>query len=684
MILCDPMQDRSMQKLMHWLGGHLGALIASGSSSGAGSLSAGTLTGEAEAKAKMRITAVGLAYIAVVGMLDLVAARGMNFDFFYLLGCAFVGWAAGARSAAAITLASGAFLYWEGLPAGNTGVSPWVVHWNLVIRLLGFGAVGWLAAEVGRLTRSLERNIQEKTGRLQSEMEEHKETAVRLRETLELFRQVTENITEVFWVTDPAKTRVNYVSRGFERVWGQPRQAVYTNPGTWLDGVYNSDRPRVVHATYTQQITGDYDEQYRVQRPDGTLCWVHDRAFPVRNEKDEVYRIVGITEDITEHKRAEHLLEAQRDIGVGLSVTNDLNAALERLLATATTLEGIDCGGVYLMNPETGTLDLEAHSGLSPEFVQRVARYEPDAPETLLVKEGVVRYPICSVDGNTEGCFWSGDGLRALAVIPMRHEGQVLGALNLGSHVQDEIPLAIGVALETIAAQAAGAIARIRLERQILEISDREQARIGQDIHDGLCQQLIGMAFNARSLEQSLSSDNRPEATTAKKIGLLLDEAITEARRVCRGLYPVRLKTEGLISALEELAHTVTERFNVSCECDFGTRRLLCDITTATHVYRVAQEAINNAVKHSGGRNIQVSLSVSEAGLELQVEDNGKGFQLRPGRGAGGMGLHIMDYRARSIGGSLEVRDTGHGTIVCCRVPHRAGSLSEEADALVG
>jgi PAS domain S-box-containing protein len=616
-------------------------------------------------------------------MVDLLAARGMNFDFFYLLGCAFVGWAAGARSAALITLASGVFIYWEGVPGVNTGLSPWVLHWNLIIRLLGFGAVGWLAAEVGRLTRSLERTIQEKTGRLQSEMEEHKETAVRLRETLELFRQVTENITEVFWVTDPAKTRVNYVSRGFERVWGQPRQAVYTNPATWLEGVYSADRPRVVHATYTQQITGDYDEQYRVQRPDGTVCWVHDRAFPVRNEKEEVYRIVGITEDITEHKRAEQLLEAQRDVGVALSVTNDLNAALERLLATATTLEGIDCGGVYLMNQETGALELEAHCGLSPEFVQKVARYDAEAPEARLVKEGVVRYPICSAEGNTEGCFWSGDGLRALAVIPMRHEGEILGALNLGSHAQDEIPLPIGVALETIAAQAAGAIARIRLERQILEISDREQARIGQDIHDGLCQQLIGMAFNVHSLEQALSSQSRAEATTARKISVLLDEAITEARRVCRGLYPVRLKTEGLVPALEELAHTVTERYNVSCDCNLGTRRLLCDITTATHLYRVAQEAINNAVKHSGARLIHLRLDVSDAGLELQIADNGKGFHLRSNRSAG-MGLHIMDYRARSIGGNLEIHDTGQGTRVCCRVPQRAGSLAEETDALAG
>ena len=670
-----------MQKLTHWLGARLGTLLAVNSTGGGGS--AVGPKGEPDTNAKARTTAIGLGYICAVGMVDLLAACGMNFDFFYLLGCAFVGWAAGARSAALITLASGAFLYCESLPPGGSGVAGWIVHWNLVIRLLGFGAVGWLAAEVGRLTRSLERTIQEKTGRLQSEMEEHKETAVRLRETLELFRQVTENITEVFWVTDPAKTRVNYVSRGFERVWGQPRQTIYTTPATWLDGVYADDRPRVTHATYTQQITGDYDEQYRVKRPDGTLCWVHDRAFPVRNEKEEVYRIVGITEDITEHKRAEQLLEAQRDVGVALSVTNDLNVALEGLLETATTLEGIDCGGVYLMNPETGALELEAHCGLSPEFVQKIARYEADAPETWLAKEGRVRYPICSAQSNTEGCFWSGDGLRALALIPMKHEDQVLGVLNLGSHAQDEIPLPIGVALETIAAQAAGAIARIRLERQILEISDREQARIGQDIHDGLCQQLIGMAFNVNSIEQSLSAQNLPEAATARKISLLLDESITEARRVCRGLYPVRLKTEGLVPALEELGHTLAERFNVACDCELGSRRLLCDITTATHLYRIAQEAVNNAVKHSGARRILIRLSASENGIELLVQDDGNG--IKPTKGGGsGMGLHIMDYRARSIGGRLQISDIGAGTAVLCRVPQRVGNLAEECEVLAG
>jgi PAS domain S-box-containing protein len=614
------------------------------------------------------ITVIGLLYTGIIGLVDLAATKGMSFDFFYLLGCAFVGWAGGARSATVITLVAGAFTYLDGAHYVGNGIPGWVVLWNSLIRLLGFAAVGWLAAEVGRLTRSLERTVQERTGRLQSEVEEHKETSARLRETLQLFRQVTENITEVFWVTDPAKSRLNYVSRGFERVWGQPRQAVYTNPSAWLDAVYAEDRQRVVEATYAKQISGDYDEVYRIQRPDGSLCWVHDRAFPVRNERAEVYRIVGITEDVTAHKRSEQLLEAQRDIAVALSVSSDLSAALDRLLQIVAGIEGLDCGGVYLVNPKDRALELEAHLGLSPVFIENVARFEADSPEARLVKEGRALYPVCGLGWNTEGSFWAGEKLRALAVLPLLHEGEVLGTLNLGSHAQDEIPSANRVAIETIAAQAAGAIARIRLEREILEISDREQARIGQDIHDGLCQQLIGLAFNANTLASTLQEQGFSEANGARKISALLDEAITESRNVCRGLYPVRLKTEGLVPALEELANTISERFKIHCTCETSTRRLHCDVTTATHLYRIAQEAVNNAIKHSGGHTILIHLSALDEGIELKVHDDGAGLRPIPSR-AGGMGLHIMDYRARSLGGQLRIDSNGTGTTVVCLAP---------------
>jgi len=661
-----------MQKFVRWLGNLLGTVTAALRASDVGPTGSTAPDRTPALNPRARVTILGICYVSVVGIIDLATTRGMNFDLFYLFGCAFVGWAAGARAALLVTLTAGAFLYFDDAQPTGLTLPNWVLYWNSVIRLLGFAAAGWLAAQVGRLTRNLEKTVQERTGRLQSEAEEHKETAVRLRETLELFRQVTENITEVFWVTDPAKTRVNYVSRGFEAVWGQPRQAVYTAPETWLKAVYEGDRERVTLATHTRQITGDYDEEYRVQRPDGSLCWVHDRAFPVLNENSEVYRIVGITEDITEQKRSDQLLEAQRDVGVALSVTSDLSLALDSLLETATNLEGIDCGGVYLADEHTGAMQLKAHVGLSPGFVERVSLYDAEAAESRLIKEGRALYPVCGPGWNTENAFWVGEGLRALAVLPLKHEGEVLGALTLASHAQEEIASQARLSLEAIASQAAGAIARIRLEQQILEISDREQARIGQDIHDGLCQQLIGLAFSANSLHQSLHSLGRPEAATARKICTLLDEAITESRSVCRGLYPVRLETEGLVPALEELARTTTERYNLACSCEADTRRLQCTVTVATHLYRIAQEAVNNAVKHSGAHSILIRLTGSEGAIELQIQDDGHGLPAASHRHAG-MGLHIMDYRARSVGGALDLSGNGIGTLVTCRVPQRGG-----------
>jgi signal transduction histidine kinase len=212
---------------------------------------------------------------------------------------------------------------------------------------------------------------------------------------------------------------------------------------------------------------------------------------------------------------------------------------------------------------------------------------------------------------------------------------------------------------------------RIRLERQILEISDREQARMGQDIHDGLCQQLVSIAFDANSLEKTLTSQSLAESRIAHRIAMLLDEAITESRRVSQGLYPVRLESEGLLPALKDLANSTSARFNHRCFCTASSPDLICGATAATHLYRIAQEAVANAIKHSGANAITIQLTESDGQLELTIRDDGRGITPSPGPNSG-MGLHIMDYRARSVGGTLRVqRDEPRGTIVCCRVPHQ-------------
>ena len=235
-----------------------------------------------------------------------------------------------------------------------------------------------------------------------------------------------------------------------------------------------------------------------------------------------------------------------------------------------------------------------------------------------------------------------------------------------------------------MAVQASGAIARIRaeterrrLERQILGISDREQARVGQDIHDGLCQHLVSLAFNANSLERQLSRQRRPEAAIAHRIADFLDQAITESRQLSRGLFPIRLEEEGLTSALDELAQTTRERFQVRCRLSSKQPVRIGDRTVAIHLYRIAQEAVNNAVKHGHADSISISLRARAGRLELKVQDNGTGLAAQSSRKPKGMGLHIMDYRARSIGGTLRLSPgLRGGVLVSCCVPGPAAEQS--------
>jgi PAS domain S-box-containing protein len=136
--------------------------------------------------------------------------------------------------------------------------------------------------------------------------EERRETEIR-------FRQVTENIREVFWLTDPSKNEILYVSPAYEAIWGRDAHALYSSPHDWIEAIHPEDRDRVLKAAQTTQMTGDYDEEYRIVRPDGAVRWIRDRAFPVQGEDRRVIRVAGIAEDITERKRAaEELQESER------------------------------------------------------------------------------------------------------------------------------------------------------------------------------------------------------------------------------------------------------------------------------------------------------------------------------------------------------------------------------------
>jgi len=209
---------------------------------------------------------------------------------------------------------------------------------------------------------------------------------------------------------------------------------------------------------------------------------------------------------------------------------------------------------------------------------------------------------------------------------------------------------------------------RERLERELLEISEREQRRIGQDLHDGLCQHLTGATLAGQVLEGKLTALQLPEAADATKVVELVEEGINLSRRLAKGLYPVEIEADGLMLALEEYAKTTGELFKVNCrfECDLPV--LIHDAATAGHLYRIAQEAVRNAIKHGKAKNILIRLEASEESTVLSIKDDGTGLpELLPKNR--GMGLRIMAHRSAMIGGRFNVRrDETVGTLVTCEL----------------
>jgi signal transduction histidine kinase len=215
------------------------------------------------------------------------------------------------------------------------------------------------------------------------------------------------------------------------------------------------------------------------------------------------------------------------------------------------------------------------------------------------------------------------------------------------------------------------------LERTVEQISEAEQRRIGQDLHDGLGQHLTGVAFLSKALQQRLAADRRPESADAATINQLVNESIRWTRDLARGLAPMDLDRTSLPESLRELARKTSRMFNVECTYDGVETICLADDDTALNLYRVAQEAVSNAVKHGKAKRVTVDLEVGPPGLTLSVQDDGVGFDpaavtARAGSAGGGqgMGLLVMRYRAGAIGGRLDVRSAvGGGTVVRCRVP---------------
>jgi two-component system, LuxR family, sensor kinase FixL len=219
---------------------------------------------------------------------------------------------------------------------------------------------------------------------------------------------------------------------------------------------------------------------------------------------------------------------------------------------------------------------------------------------------------------------------------------------------------------------------RNQLQREVLEISTHEQQRIGRDLHDGLGQDLTGIAFIMEAFQRELESRDKETAGRIHEIVSMINQTIDHTRALVRGLCPVDLDADGLSIALEQMADSINDIYRVDCKftCFYALR--IADYHVATNLYYIVHEAVHNAIRHGDPSRITIDLQLQDDDVVLIVEDDGKGLPEKTQK-HGGRGLEIMAYRARVIGGSLHVTsERGKGTKVKCQFDRRMAASKKD------
>jgi PAS domain S-box-containing protein len=429
-----------------------------------------------------------------------------------------------------------------------------------------------------------------------------------------------------------------YVSPQIEASLGFSQEEWLEDPVRWYSHIHPEDKQRWSTEAAEMFLTGNpLRSAYRVLSRDGRVIWFHCEAKMIRKQNGEPWFIHGVGFDITDLKQTEEALQKERNV---------VSAILETVGALVLVLDPE--GRIIRFNRAceqmTGYVFAEVHGKFIWDLFllpQEVERFRASFQKALADQSSQEHESSwVARDGRQRIIAWS------TTVLP--------GASEAASYI-----IASGVDITE----------RKHLEKTILEISAREQRRIGQDLHDGLGQHLTGIAFMSKVQEHRLMEKGLPEAGDAAKIVNLVNEAIHKTRELARGLLPVVSDAHGLMSALQQWASEVEDLFAVSCRFECFAPVLIHDDTVATHLYYITREAANNAIKHGHARKIFIRLAADGQQGMLSITDDGCGIG-KIASGNKGMGMHLMNYRARMVGGSLEVqRADGAGTVVTCMFP---------------
>ncbi len=532
------------------------------------------------------------------------------------------------------------------------------------------------------------------------------EVQLALRRSEAKFGLLAENSTEVFWFLNLAPLHFTYISPAFERIWGFPVEELLADHTRWIQSVHPEDRASVTQQFY-DWVEGSAESfvcDYRIIVGDHEIRWISTRGSALPGQPGQPRQLGGVARDITHRKKTEEELRQSSRF------------ALSTLEAVPAGLAVLDEEGIILSSNESwNTLVLAGagsfhHSAPGTNYLQACAEAAGDGRDVASACFTVCNYRHACAEAAVDGGdapLRLADGIRDVIsgrrtlfvmefsagvgedrrwfvthVTVMRGDGprRVLVAhldITLRKQAEKDIrrmndELERRVGERTRELQEANDVlqremaARLRLEEEILEISESERQRIGQDLHDDLGQQVAGAVFLSQALARELTLLSSPAAESASRLMETLQKALDLTRTLARGLHPVAMEVGGLSHALSELVEKTSQLFGNRCEFSCPQPVSDLDNTQATHLYRIAQESVTNAVKHGQASHIAVSLTETPLTLVLSIRDNGTGLN-HPAPKAEGMGLRIMRYRADIIGGdlTLDSPSTGGTTVTC-------------------
>jgi len=448
------------------------------------------------------------------------------------------------------------------------------------------------------------------------------------------YRFPADNTDDIVAMNDPQGGRLS-ISPAYFRTTGWTVEQIKQTDGRMR--VHPEDLELVERARNENLAGRATTLEHRIFCSDGSWLWTETHCKPELDEGGKVSRLLVSSHDITERKEAE--FGYLRELEFNRALASNTTAFILVLDLTGRVLH------INTAVQRRFGYELEEVVGRSVWSVGIM-----DAKETERSKKRIARLLIGGNNPPIE--------------IRMKTKSGEWLQMEISSTVtrnRDGSP-------ERIIVTGADMTERGRLQREVLRISEREQARIGHDLHDGVGQTLTGVVSLVEALEFSLTGEARKDAA---RIGELAREAVQEVRRLSHGLSPAAVKHRGLGGALQLLAETVRINFRRPCECEITHAMTALDDEVEAHLFRIAQEAVTNAIRHAQPNTICLHLSRhGEEGL-LIIEDDGRGLpKSKAMKASQGIGLRVMQYRAQIIEADVQVLPRkGGGVQVMCRFP---------------